>query len=270
MGETYLRTDFVIKNGFNKMPPQEASNEVPMRQGSLAKPYDPICFEEISVCSEYILGRTRFRPKIGIICGSGLDPPIGGMADQVVQPDIFPYSEIPGFPQSTVVGHMGRLVLGELNGIEVLFIQGRFHAYEGYPLWKTAMPVRVMKLLGIDKLIVTNAGGGLNPAFNVGDIMILRDHINLPGFSCVHPLMGPNDERSDGYCEAGSVRHGGRAQLRDSGRAQVPQGDEGGQCWHEHHPRDYCCSSLWYQGVRVQSHHQDVRGGVWNRHRDQP
>jgi len=177
------------------MPPQEASNEVPMRQGSLAKPYDPICFEEISVCSEYILGRTRFRPKIGIICGSGLDPPIGGMADQVVQPDIFPYSEIPGFPQSTVVGHMGRLVLGELNGIEVLIMQGRFHAYEGYPLWKTAMPVRVMKLLGIDKLIVTNAGGGLNPAFNVGDIMILRDHINLPGFSCVHPLMGPNDER---------------------------------------------------------------------------
>merc|ERR1711935_718332 len=103
MGETFLRSDFVIKNGFNKMPPQEASNEVPMRQESLAKPYDPICFEEISVCSEYILGRTRFRPKIGIICGSGLDPPIGGIADQVVRPDIFPYSEIPGFPQSTVV-----------------------------------------------------------------------------------------------------------------------------------------------------------------------
>lgn len=157
--------------------------------------HDPICYEEISRCSEYILARTKHRPRIGIICGSGLDPVIGGLADVVKNPDIFPYSEIPGFPQSTVAGHVGRLVLGLLHGIPVIFMQGRFHSYEGYPLWKTAMPVRVMKLLGVESLLVTNAGGGLNAAFNVGDIMVLKDHINLPGFSCQHPLRGPNDER---------------------------------------------------------------------------
>lgn len=152
---------------------------------------DPICHEVISRCSDHILGRTKHRPKIGIICGSGL----GGLADLAEKADIFPYSEIPGFPQSTVEGHVGRLLLGELHGIPVVCMQGRFHSYEGYPLWKTAMPVRVMKLLGIETLIVTNAGGGLNAAFNVGDIMVLKDHINLPGFSCQHPLRGPNDER---------------------------------------------------------------------------
>jgi len=152
---------------------------------------DPICHEVISQCSDHILARTKHRPKIGIICGSGL----GGLADLAEKADIFPYSEIPGFPQSTVEGHVGRLLLGELHGIPVVCMQGRFHSYEGYSLWKTAMPVRVMKLLGVETLLVTNAGGGLNAAFNVGDIMVLKDHINLPGFSCQHPLRGPNDER---------------------------------------------------------------------------
>ena len=92
-------------------------------------------------------------------------------------------------------GHVGRLLLGLLNNIPVLIMQGRFHAYEGYPLWKTAMPVRVMKLIGIEQLIATNAGGGLNNMFTVGDIMMIKDHINLPGFSCQHPLRGPNDSR---------------------------------------------------------------------------
>jgi len=94
-----------------------------------------------------------------------------------------------------VAGHVGRLLLGELSGVAVVIMQGRFHSYEGYELWKCAMPVRVMRLLGVEHLLVTNAGGGLNPAFNVGDIMILKDHINLPGFACNHPLRGPNDER---------------------------------------------------------------------------
>merc|ERR1711936_722201 len=125
--------------------------------------YDPISYEKIKVCSDYILGKTTHRPKIGIICGSGL----GGLAELIKDPD--------GFP--------------------VLIMQGRFHSYEGYPLWKTAMPVRVMKLVGVETLIATNAGGGLNNMFTVGDIMMIKDHINLPGFSCQHPLRGPNDQR---------------------------------------------------------------------------
>jgi len=138
-----------------------------------------------------ILERTEYRPKIAIICGSGL----GGLADLVEGGDSFPYSEIPHFPVSTVEGHAGRLLLGSLNGVEVLVMQGRFHSYEGYPLWQTALPVRVMKLVGIDFLVVTNAAGGLNTHFMVGDVMLINDHINLPGFSCAHPLRGPNDKR---------------------------------------------------------------------------
>jgi len=148
-----------------------------------------------SACANYVKERTGHQPKIGIICGSGLDPYIGGLADLAKNADVFPYSDIPGFPKSTVAGHVGRLVVGELNGVAVVIMQGRFHSYEGYPLWKCAMPVRVMKLLGVEHLLVTNAGGGLNAAFNVGDIMVLKDHINLPGFACNHPLRGPNDER---------------------------------------------------------------------------
>jgi len=151
---------------------------------------DPLSHNAISQCSNYILGKTNYRPKIGIICGSGL----GGLAEIVKNPDIFPYEEIPGFPRSTVAGHVGRLLIGELSGTCVLIMQGRFHSYEGYPLWKTAMPVRVMKLIGVEHLLVTNAGGGLNNMFTVGDIMVLKDHINLPGFACQHPLRGPNDD----------------------------------------------------------------------------
>jgi len=156
---------------------------------------DPICYEKISVCSNYILANSSHRPKIGIICGSGLDPLIEGLAGLVTNTTIFPYREIPGFPRPTEPGNLGRLLLGELSGIPVVIMQGRFHAYEGYQLWMTAMPVRVMRLIGVETLLVTNAAGGLNAMFTVGDIMVLKDHINLPGFSCQHPLRGPNDER---------------------------------------------------------------------------
>merc|ERR1711936_1406898 len=162
-----------------------------MMNGANGKLHDPLSYEAISECSDYITSRTQHRPKIGIICGSGL----GGLADLAKDADVFPYSEIPGFPQSTVAGHVGRLLLGELDGVAGVIMQGRFHSYEGYELWKTAMPVRVMKLLGVEQLLVTNAGGGLNAAFNVGDLMVLKDHINLPGFACNHPLRGPNDDR---------------------------------------------------------------------------
>jgi len=156
---------------------------------------DQISFEIINESAQYILKRTEHRPKIGIICGSGLDPYLGGLADKVDDADIFNYGDIPNFPISTVPGHLGRLLVGTLGSVPVIVMQGRFHSYEGYPLWKTALPVRVMKLLGIKNLIVTNAGGGLNKAFQVGDVMVLKDHINLPGFSCQHPLRGPNDDK---------------------------------------------------------------------------
>ena len=123
------------------------------------------------------------------------DPIIGGLADLITNPDSFPYEEIPGFPQSTVEGksevdkilkwtkifegHVGRLLVGLLNGIPVLIMQGRFHSYEGYPLWKTAMPVRVMKLIGIEQLIATNAGGGLNQMFNVRQMTNMMHSITI-------------------------------------------------------------------------------------------
>lgn len=117
------------------------------------------------------------------------------MAEGLEDTIIFPYEEIPNFPVSTVEGHVGQLVFGKLNGIEVVCMQGRFHYYEGYPLWKCAMPVRVMKLVGVTHLLATNAAGGLNPTYKVGDIMLVKDHINLMGFAGNNPLQGPNDER---------------------------------------------------------------------------
>lgn len=117
------------------------------------------------------------------------------MADALSDPVIFPYESIPNFPVSTVEGHVGQLVFGYLSGVPVVCMQGRFHYYEGYPLWKCAMPVRVMKLVGVTHLLATNAAGGLNRSYNVGDIMLVKDHINMMGFAGNNPLQGPNEER---------------------------------------------------------------------------
>merc|ERR1711971_26181 len=117
-----------------------------MGNGGAGKLHDPISYEVISECSDYIKARSKHRPKIGIICGSGLDPYIGGLADLAKDADIFPYSDIPGFPQSTVAGHVGRLLLGELDGVAVVIMQGRFHSYEGYELWK------MLRELGVDSV----------------------------------------------------------------------------------------------------------------------
>lgn len=138
-----------------------------------------------------MLAKTKYRPKIAIICGSGL----GHLADMLSEADSFPYEEIPNFPLSTVQGHAGKMIFGLLNGVEVMCMQGRFHYYEGYALAKCSMPVRVMKLVGCSHLICTNAAGGLNSSFNVGDIMIMKDHINIMGFAGNSPLQGPNDLR---------------------------------------------------------------------------
>jgi purine-nucleoside phosphorylase len=117
------------------------------------------------------------------------------LADILTDPVYFPYEEIPNFPVSTVAGHAGRMVFGYLNGVEVMCMQGRFHYYEGYPLSKCSMPVRVMKICGCTHLIATNAAGGLNEKFKVGDIMLMKDHINIMGFAGNSPLQGPNDHR---------------------------------------------------------------------------
>lgn len=159
-----------------------------------------LSYERVSVSAEFLLKGTKHRPKIAIICGSGLGDlnPLAGLADLLVDADIFPYEQIPHFPVSTVHGHKSRMLFGLYQNIEVLVMQGRFHAYEGYPLGQCAMPVRVMKLIGIENLIVTNAAGGLNPSFRAGDVMLVKDHINMPGFTGMHPLRGPNDGRFGG------------------------------------------------------------------------
>lgn len=145
---------------------------------------------EISAATDFILRRTQYRPEIGLILGSGLN----SLADSITAPDIVPTNEIPHWPVSTVPGHVGRLVIGKLEGKTVLVLQGRTHFYEGYPMDKVTLPVRVMAALGIGVLIVTNASGGLNPAYEPGDLMIIRDHLNFPGMAGNNPLRGPNDE----------------------------------------------------------------------------
>ncbi|KAL4657239.1 purine nucleoside phosphorylase-like [Arapaima gigas] len=148
-------------------------------------------YEECKSTAEWLLGQISVRPLVGIVCGSGL----GGLAEMLKDQLIFKYQDIPNFPQSTVHGHAGRLVFGMLKGKPCVCMQGRFHLYEGYPVQKITLPIRVFKLLGVEMVILTNAAGGLNQDYKVGDIMILKDHINMPGFAGVNPLAGQNDER---------------------------------------------------------------------------
>ena len=133
----------------------------------------------------YIKGKTALEPSIGIILGTGL----GGLVKEITIIDEIPYAEIPHFPVSTVESHSGKLIFGELGGKKVMAMQGRFHFYEGYNMQQVTFPVRVMKLMGIQRLFVSNASGGVNPSFEVGEIMIQNDHINL---FPAHPLIGKN------------------------------------------------------------------------------
>ncbi|CAG5025838.1 unnamed protein product [Parnassius apollo] len=154
-------------------------------------------YETLLETANFLLSRTTVRPCIGVICGSGMGSywKEGSLAENIDEAVCIPYEEIPNFPISTVEGHHGKLVFGWLNGFPVVAMQGRFHYYEGYPLWKCCLPVRVMKLIGVKTLIATNAAGGLNPNYKVGDLMIVKDHINMMGFAGNNPLHGPNDER---------------------------------------------------------------------------
>jgi len=128
-------------------------------------------------------------PRVGLITGSGL----AGLTDEMQKAVAIPYRDIPHFPESTVAGHPGELVLGVLEGVPVIAQRGRIHFYEGYSMQQITLPVRVMRELGAEVLIVTNAAGGLNPDFETGDIMLIRDHINFPGLAGFNPLRGPND-----------------------------------------------------------------------------
>ena len=145
-------------------------------------------WEKVQETVSYIREATNFSPEYGVILGSGL----GSFTDDMEIKFTLPYSEIPNFPVSTVEGHKGALVFGTIGNKNVVAMQGRFHYYEGYGMEEVTFPIRVMKYLGIDKLIVSNASGGVNPHYKVGSIVIIKDHINmLPE----HPLRGKNDYR---------------------------------------------------------------------------
>lgn len=135
--------------------------------------------------AEYIRDRISASPDIGLILGSGL----GSLAESISSPVIIDYKDIPGFPETTVPGHAGRFVIGNYQGKSLIAMQGRFHYYEGNDMETIVLPVRVMKLLGVKTLIVTNAAGGINPDFSPGDLMVITDHIN---FSAMNPLRGVN------------------------------------------------------------------------------
>lgn len=146
-------------------------------------------FEDICKIKDFLARRVDIVPKIGIICGTGL----GSLAETITKAVIIDYKDIPNFPTSTVEGHKGKLIFGYINNIPVICMQGRFHYYEGYSLGQCVMPVRLMKLFGITHLIASNAAGGLNSNYQVGDIMLQKDHLNIMGFSGNNPLRGPND-----------------------------------------------------------------------------
>jgi purine-nucleoside phosphorylase len=143
--------------------------------------------ERVAQTVAYLNNRKTINPKIAIVLGSGL----GGLAEKVEIVDEISYYEIPHFPVSTVEGHKGTMVFGRLNGVEVLVFNGRFHYYEGYPMDVVTYPEQILSGLGIKTLILSNAAGGMNPTFQVGDIMLIRDHIN---HFFTNPLIGPNDD----------------------------------------------------------------------------
>jgi purine-nucleoside phosphorylase len=149
---------------------------------------EPITLQMIDAATSFVRQRIRLAPRVGIILGSGLSDLANAVEDAVA----VPYSQIPHFPSSTVAGHAGRFVIGWLEGQPVVVMQGRIHFYEGHSMAQITLPVRVMQALGIEILIVTNAAGGLNPAFRPGDVMLICDHINLVGMTGFHPLWGPN------------------------------------------------------------------------------
>ena len=141
--------------------------------------------QKIQETADFLKSKIKTNPKTGIILGTGL----GNLVTQITDTTEIPYETIPNFPVSTVEGHSGKLIVGLLGGVEVVAMQGRFHYYEGYDMKTVTFPVRVMKALGIENLLVSNASGGVHPDFEIGDLMIITDHLNL---FPEHPLRGKN------------------------------------------------------------------------------
>jgi len=149
---------------------------------------DSFTLAEIDQAADFLRARLTVIPRIGLILGTGL----GSLADEVTDPIILPYSDIPSWPLSTVQGHKGRLVIGKLAGQQVMVLQGRVHYYEGYSMAQVTLPVRIMQRLGVEILVVTNAAGAINPNFEPGDVMLITDHIGLVAMAGLNPLRGPN------------------------------------------------------------------------------
>lgn len=145
-------------------------------------------WEKVQQTVRFIQSKTQFIPEYGIVLGSGL----GNFTQEMQIEFMLPYAEIPNFPLATVPGHQGALVFGTIGAKKIVAMQGRFHYYEGYSMQEVTFPIRVMKYLGVQKLIVSNASGGVNPDYAIGDIILIKDHINL---APEHPLRGKNDER---------------------------------------------------------------------------
>jgi purine-nucleoside phosphorylase len=144
--------------------------------------------KEFDEAAATIRSHTDHKPRVGLILGSGLSP----LAEEIENADVIPYRDIPHFPVSTIAGHKNRLVVGKLAGQTVLVMQGRTHYYEGYSMQRITLPVRVMQVLGIHTLFISNAAGGINPSFRPGDLMLIADHVNLIGMAGQNPLRGPN------------------------------------------------------------------------------
>lgn len=161
---------------------------------------------EFQAAADAIRAKSQHKPRIGMILGSGL----GDLAKTVQNADVIPYKEIPHWPISTVHGHAGELYLGDFEGQSVMMMRGRSHYYEGYSLTKITLPVRVMQLLGVEILIVTNAAGGMNATYTPGELMLITDHINFVGMAGNNPLMGPNDDSL-------GPRFPGMTQIYDAG-----------------------------------------------------
>ena len=150
---------------------------------------DTISGDQVEEAAAAVRQHTDVQPSLGLILGSGLS----GLAEEVEKPVIIPVEDIPHWPISTVAGHSGRIVIGQLEGRDVVVLQGRVHFYEGYTMQQITLPVRVMQALGVETLIVTNAAGGINASFSPGDLMLISNHLNFPGMAGFNPLRGPND-----------------------------------------------------------------------------
>jgi purine-nucleoside phosphorylase len=179
-------------------------------------------FEKASTAAGFVTRRTELRPRLAIVLGSGL----GAFAEQLEEKTAIPFAEIPHFPQSTVPGHSGKLVIGKVAGVPVAVMQGRVHAYEGYSSEEVVFPIRVLGRMGVTELVLTNAAGGINPAFERGQLVLIADHINLSGRN---PISGAADSRVGPRFFDMSESYSGRLRLlaHEAARAEGFRLDEG-------------------------------------------